>query len=413
MVLFIIIFIPLQLSSQIFLDHPNRIDDPCGFPDTTSLRYKIAKELNWGYGYSNLLKDIDVWKKSSYVTVEEIGKSVQNRAIYMLTITASGKQESRKRIWIHARTHPSEVEGTYVTNGIIDYLLSNNTFAKTLRDSCIFNIVPMINPDGVELKKARENANGIDIESNWNTFPHQPEVNILKTVFTKLMQSTTQISVALNMHSAYNCKRYFVYHASGGSSVSYTLLEQKFISLVQSHYPGGFENYDYFVSWVNGTSLQYPESWFWINYREAVLALTYEDMNCDQHGNYDRTAYALLAGITDFLNIRVDTDGVDNKLPEEDFVLYQNYPNPYISSTTVSFKNSKENRITLKIFDALGREITTLVELYLSPGSYQFKYQPSNTTSGGIYLFQLNIGGQVKTRSMVQLPLRRGGELIQ
>ena len=41
-------------------------------------------------------------------------------------------------------------------------------------------IIPMINPDGVELEYNRENANGIDIESNWNTYPHQPEVQALR-----------------------------------------------------------------------------------------------------------------------------------------------------------------------------------------------------------------------------------------
>jgi len=50
------------------------------------------------------------------------------------------------------------------------------------------------------------------------------------------------IKVALNMHSSYSCKRYFVYHDAAGTSDNYTILEQQFIDVVQSCFLGGFED---------------------------------------------------------------------------------------------------------------------------------------------------------------------------
>lgn len=388
----------------------DRSDDPCGYPDTTSLEYRIAAAANWGYGYTNLLADIDQWKKSPYVTVETIGQSVQSRNILLLTITDSGALEKKKRIWIHARTHPSEVEGTYVTNEIISYLLSDASLAKTLRDSCIFTIVPMINPDGVELQLPRENANGIDIESNWNTFPHQPEVHALQNQFVRFMQSISPIRVSLNMHSAYTCKRYFVYHDIGGTSLGYTKLEQKFISQVQSHFPGGFENYNYFVSWVNATALQYPESWFWTNHRESVMALTYEDMNCAQHGMYDRTAYALLAGISDYLTILPKVNRIDPMIAGASFSLAQNYPNPFSQTTTIEFSIPRHTssvgstpRVTLNVYDKLGRKVQALVDEQLFPGTYRVTFQ-NLTRSAQIYFYQLKINDEIWTRIMTTVP---------
>ena len=121
----------------------------------------------------------------------------------------------------------------------------------------------MYNPDGVELGYARENANGIDIESGWDDIPLEPEVAILKNRFIELMiPMPNPVKIALNMHSAYSCTRYFVYHDEVGTSENYGILEQQFIGGIQSDFPGGFENWDYFVSWSSGTQDQYLESWW-------------------------------------------------------------------------------------------------------------------------------------------------------
>ena len=268
--------------------------DKCGYTYGDQPNHSLARTANWGYGYDSLLVDLDRWAESQFVSIDSLGASVQNRAIWELTIADNPQSSSNHRIYIHTRTHPGEEESFWVTNEIINFLISDTPLARFIRNNCIFHIIPMYNPDGVELGYSRENANGVDIESGWDDIPLELEVAVLKNRFIELTSSVDNpIKVALNMHSSYSCKRYFVYHDEVGTSENYTILEQQFISGVQSFFVNGFENWDYFVSWTSGTPDQYPESWWWMNHGENVMALSYEDMNCEAAGNYDSTAYAL------------------------------------------------------------------------------------------------------------------------
>ncbi len=380
-----------------------RAADPCGYPDTTSLAYKLLAAVNWGYGYTDLLNDLASWGASPYVSVESVGKSVQGRDLYLLTVTGSGAPSGKKRIWIHARTHPSEVEGSYVTNEIIRFLLSGDSLAARLRDSCIFNILPMENPDGVELQKPRENANGIDIESNWNTFPHQPEVDAIESQYMRFMQSPAPIRIALNMHSAYDCKRYFVYHAPGGTSEKYAADERRFIAMAQVRYPGGFQNFDYFVSWTSSTPLQYPESWMWTHFHEGVLAMTYEDMNCTAHGSYDLTASAIVGAISDYLFWKSSSppDTTRENPPEAyTFTLEQNFPNPAVDRTAIRFSIDRPAHVSILLYDLYGRKAATVKEADLKEGYYQELLRTGGLPSG-IYFYRLEAGGRSLTRSMI------------
>ncbi|HCY74321.1 MAG TPA: hypothetical protein DHV28_00235 [Ignavibacteriales bacterium] len=281
--------------------------DKCGFPidDSNEILYLSPEYM--GYSYDSLLADLELWRMSEYVKIDSIGLSVQGRPLWQLTISDDPNNlEGKRTIHIHARTHPQETEGFYVTDEMIKILLSESEFAQTARANCVFYIIPMFNPDGVVLGYPRKNANNVDLESNWNTFPHQPEVAALKAQFTQLMASPNPIEVMLNMHSSSLCARYFVYHHENGTSSNYAQLEQGFINGVRSYFPGGIEPYTYFVSWASGTALQYPESWFWVNHGESVMALTYEDMyQCSQTGKFDSTASAILHGVMDYMGISV------------------------------------------------------------------------------------------------------------
>ena len=185
------------------------------------------RNLNWGYGYNDLLSDLYVWGQSPYVTIDSIGASVQNRAIWELTISDDPGSTTHSRVYIHARTHPGEEEAFWVVDEVINFLLADTPEAAFIRSQSIFHIVPMHNPDGVELGFPRENANGIDVESGWDDNVLEPEVTVLQNRFIDLsFVIPNPIEVALNMHSAYACKRYFVYHHENGTSENFTELEE-------------------------------------------------------------------------------------------------------------------------------------------------------------------------------------------
>lgn len=381
--------------------------DPCGFADTTSLEYLLAASGNWGYGYDTLLYDIAQWRKSPFVTVDSVGLTVQLRTMYTVTIqdTAPDPLHARKRVWVHARTHPNEVQGTWVTNEMIKALLADDTLGRTLRQRYVFNIMPMYNIDGVELGGTydRENANGVDIESNWNAANPQPEVLVLRAQFQKYMAMPNPMAVMLNMHSAYACRRYFVFHAAAGTSPLFAAMQERFIGYVRSFFPGAIEPSTYMVSWKTGPALQYPESWCWLNHQEKIMALTYEDGNCAAAGKFDSTALAILKGVDAYLQdttaitgIFADASGMDPR----DFSLGQNYPNPFNPSTVIPYTMEKEGPVTLTVYDLLGRESAVLVRGNVAAGRHTARFDAAGLPSG-LYVARLSAAGRSEAVKMM------------
>jgi len=210
----------------------------------------------------------------------------------------------------------------------------------------------------------------------------------------------------LNMHSSYSCKRYFVYHDEVGTSENYTILEQQFISGVQSFFVNGFENWDYFVSWTSGTPDQYPESWWWINNSENVMALTYEDMNCEAAGNYDSTAYALVLGVCNYIGLDLSQIENEASMPGS-YYLLQNYPNPFNPITTLHYDLPENSFVNITIYDMLGRKIKTLIN-ETQDASYRSIIWDATDNNGepvsaGIYLYQIQAGEYMQTKKMVLL----------
>ena len=397
-----IILICFMIITPSLFAQDSRFTDPCGYPDTSSLEFKTAASGNWGYGYDTLLYDLSVWKTSPFVVIDSVGSTVQNRTMFVLTIqdTTSDSLNVRQRIWIHARTHPTEVQGTWVTNEMIKLLISNSEFAATLRKRYVFNIMPMYNPDGVELGNARENANGIDIESNWNAASPQKEVLVLRSQFQKYTAKPNPMKMMLNVHSAFACTRYFVYHAPGGTTPKFAAMEQRFINYARGNFPGGIEPYSYFVSWTSAPATQYPESWCWSNYKEKIMAMTYEDGNCVSASKFDTTAHAILKGIDQYLQDTTAITSVfaSNKTPDQYF-LEQNYPNPFNPTTTIAYRLPNERFVSLKVFDLLGRETAVLVNELQSSGRHTAEFNASSFGSG-IYFYRLISGEHSEIKKM-------------
>ncbi len=93
------------------------------------------------------------------------------------------------------------------------------------------------------------------------------------------------------------------------------------------------------------------------------------------------------------------------QIPGE-FKLFQNYPNPFNPSTKIRFNiagsGSIASNVQLIIFDALGRQIETLVEKELTPGTYEYEWNSSGKPSG-IYFYRLTSGDYAETKKMILL----------
>ena len=89
----------------------------------------------------------------------------------------------------------------------------------------------------------------------------------------------------------------------------------------------------------------------------------------------------------------------ENNIPTE-FSLYQNYPNPFNPGTTIEFDIPKTAITKLIIYDAIGREITTLVNGELTAGKYKIDWNAGSFGSG-IYYYQLKAGEFIATNKML------------
>ncbi len=90
---------------------------------------------------------------------------------------------------------------------------------------------------------------------------------------------------------------------------------------------------------------------------------------------------------------------INSEIPE-DFSLSQNYPNPFNPMTKLKFQMSNESFANLIIYDVLGREVATLVNEQLKPGTYEVEFDGSNYPSG-IYFYKLSVGEFTETRKAV------------
>ncbi|XP_048146422.1 cytosolic carboxypeptidase 1 isoform X1 [Corvus hawaiiensis] len=74
---------------------------------------------------------------------------------------------NRPYIFLSARVHPGETNASWVMKGTLEYLMSNNPNAQYLRESYIFKIIPMLNPDGVINGNHRCSLSGEDLNRQW------------------------------------------------------------------------------------------------------------------------------------------------------------------------------------------------------------------------------------------------------
>lgn len=84
----------------------------------------------------------------------------------------------------------------------------------------------------------------------------------------------------------------------------------------------------------------------------------------------------------------------------EKISLLQNYPNPFNPSTTIYFEIKTDTHVSLKIFNPLGEQITTLIDEYKSAGSYKLDFD-ANGLSSGVYLCRITTGSYITIKKML------------
>jgi hypothetical protein len=93
---------------------------------------------------------------------------------------------------------------------------------------------------------------------------------------------------------------------------------------------------------------------------------------------------------------------IEGKDIPTDFVLKQNYPNPFNPSTIISYSLPTRQFVTLKVYDVLGKEISTLVNEEKPAGGYTVQFNATNLPSG-VYFYRINSGNYSETKKLLLL----------
>jgi len=88
-----------------------------------------------------------------------------------------------------------------------------------------------------------------------------------------------------------------------------------------------------------------------------------------------------------------------NNVPMQ-FSLEQNYPNPFNGITNYELRITNEEHVSIKVYDALGREIAVLVNEVLQPGMYRMRWDAVGFASG-VYYYTMTVGEFRQTKSMI------------
>lgn len=151
------------------------------------------------------------------------------------------------------------------------------------------------------------------------------------------------------------------------------------------------------------SSLKYSHS-FPNNASWEIDTLNYNEINkivikIDSSGNGGLTDYNF-DNFT-FSNISYTQKDSSNFTPQG-YSLSQNYPNPFNPSTVINYRLAKAGKVVLKIYDLLGREISTLVDGEKAAGSYSVTFNATNLASG-MYIYVIKTDGFVSSNKMILL----------
>jgi hypothetical protein len=146
---------------------------------------------------------------------------------------------------------------------------------------------------------------------------------------------------------------------------------------------------------VFGKSMRYV-SFYWQNHRGTIYVIEQiVDSIGTIFGQVEPGYQLYLVGaVVDSVHYGVVTnvEAEKKEIPKE-FILFQNFPNPFNPSTTIKYQLKDAGIVTLKVIDMLGREVATLVNGEKESGYYSVQFEGSNLSSG-VYFTRLVIQPQ-------------------
>ena len=134
---------------------------------------------------------------------------------------------------------------------------------------------------------------------------------------------------------------------------------------------------------------QYLASAGWINNAGTIAGTV-------RYGRYNSTQACVLIPTGATLGVITSPKG---RMPSS-YALRQNYPNPFNPSTIISYSLPKESRVTLTVYDLLGRTVAILADGMQTPGEKSVRFDASRLSSG-VYFYRLRAGAYESVKKML------------
>lgn len=146
----------------------------------------------------------------------ELWKSLAENSLDLVIITNFESSDldiaKREAVVITSRVHPGETNASFIVEGILDFLVSDESEAQQLREKYVFKIVPMLNPDGVVVGNYRWSLSGQDLNRQWigATSRVFPEIYFTKQMLKKTQESR-KIFLFTDIHGHSRKRNCFMY----------------------------------------------------------------------------------------------------------------------------------------------------------------------------------------------------------
>jgi mannan endo-1,4-beta-mannosidase len=106
---------------------------------------------------------------------------------------------------------------------------------------------------------------------------------------------------------------------------------------------------------------------------------------------FGRVLTAIISGVT----------SINGVAKSQGFSLKQNYPNPFMNSTTIEYVIENEGTVCLEVIDLNGKVKEVLVNKFQLPGNYRIKYIPRDMNTFGPLIYRISMNGKIITRTMI------------
>ncbi|XP_025319948.3 cytosolic carboxypeptidase 3 isoform X3 [Canis lupus dingo] len=194
------------------------------------------------YTYTNLQEYLSSINhdsaRSKFCKIRVLCHTIARNMVYVLTITTPLKNtDSRKRkaVILTARVHPGETNSSWIMKGFLDYILGDSSDAQLLRDTFIFKVVPMLNPDGVIVGNYRCSLAGRDLNRNYTSLLKEsfPSVWYTRNMIRRLMEKR-EVILYCDLHGHSRKKNIFMYGCEGSDRCKALYLQQRIFPLMLS-----------------------------------------------------------------------------------------------------------------------------------------------------------------------------------